>query len=301
VSERVWLASYPKSGNTWMRMLIGCLALKDEETIDINQTTESGGIASSRLAFDHVTMLESGLLTFDEIDRLRPRVYEQQEQSLQEQPADQEEMTGTVFVKAHDAYTFNSLGEPVLAGARGARGAILIVRDPRDMVASLANHNQSTLDEAVASMNRPDDALCSRPGRQHNQLRQLMMGWSGHAASWLDQQDIPVHLVRYEQLKQDTVNTFSEAMAFAGRPISIADAERAVRLADFSQLQAREREQGFGERPPRVTAFFRKGQMGGWREELTDDQVRLIDEAHWSMMERLGYEPSMALARAASA
>jgi aryl sulfotransferase len=301
VSERVWLASYPKSGNNWMRMLIGCLALKDVEAIDINQTAEAGGISSSRVAFDFVTLLESGMMTFDEIDRLRPRVYEVQEQNLQESLTDEAETSATVFVKAHDAYTLNSLGEPILAGARGARGVILIVRDPRDMVASLANHNQSTLDQAIASMSTPEDALCSKPGRQHNQLRQIMLGWSGHAASWLDQQDIPVHLVRYEQLKQDTVNTFVGAMAFAGRPISTADAERAVQLADFSQLQAREREQGFGERPPKVTAFFRKGQMGGWRDELTDEQVQRIEDAHRPMMERLGYEPSMAAQRAVSA
>ncbi len=298
MSERVWLASYPKSGNTWMRMLIGCLSLKDVDTIDINQTAESGGIASARAPFDYVTLLESGLLTFDEIDRLRPRVYEAQEQNLREHLTDEEDEPATTFVKAHDAYTLNSLGEPVLAGALGARGAILVVRDPRDVVASLANHNQSTLDEAIESMNRPNDALCARPGRQHNQLRQIMLGWSGHTASWLDQQDIPVHLVRYEMLKQDTVNTFMQAMAFGGRVVTVAEAERAVRLADFSQLQAKEQEQGFGERPPRVTAFFRKGQMGGWRDELTEDQVRRVEEAHAPMMERLGYERSLTLARA---
>ncbi len=301
MSDRVWLASYPKSGNTWMRMLIGCLALKDVETIDINQTAESGGIASSRAAFDFVTLLDSGLLTFDEIDRLRPRVYELQEQNLREHLTDEDEMPATVFVKAHDAYTFNSLGEPVLGGAGGARSAILIVRDPRDMVASLANHNQSTLDEAIEGMNSSETAMCAKPGRQHGQLRQILQGWSGHAASWLDQRDIPVHLVRYEQLKQDPVNTFMAAMSFAGRQISVAEAEKAIQLADFSQLQARERDQGFGEKPPKVTAFFRKGQMGGWREELTEDQVRRVEEAHRPMMERLGYEPSVALARAVSA
>ena len=46
------------------------------------------------------------------------------------------------FVKVHDAYTLTPKGEPLLAGRRGADGAIVIVRDPRDVAPSLANHNR---------------------------------------------------------------------------------------------------------------------------------------------------------------
>ena len=295
MNERVWLASYPKSGNTWFRLLIGCLSLKDGETVDVNETAARSGIASARLPFDSVTMIDSSLLTIEEIDQLRPRVYEVLAQSLEEEPEEADQTPDVEFVKAHDAYTITAGGEPLLSGARGAKAAILIVRDPRDVVASLANHNQSTLDEAIAVMNDPAAALCARPDRLHKQLRQIMLSWSGHAASWLDQQDIPVHLVRYEDMKRDPAATFTAAMAFAGRPISLEDAARAARLADFSQLQEQERERGFGEKPPRTEAFFRKGRTGGWREELSPEQVEQVETAHAEMMARLGYEPSMAM------
>ena len=297
MSERVWLASYPKSGNTWFRLLIGCLDLKDGESVNVNETATKGGIASARLPLDQVTLIESDLLTMDEIDRLRPRVYEALSQSLEEEPEEAGMSPDLEFVKAHDAYTINPNGEPLLAGARGAKAAILIVRDPRDVVASLANHNQSTLDEAISVMNDPAAALCSRTDRVHKQLRQIMLSWSGHAASWLDQRDIPVHLVRYEDLKQDTAETFAAAMAFAGRPITLEQAARAARLADFSELQAQERDAGFGEKPPKTEAFFRKGRTGAWREELTSEQITCVETAHAAMMLRLGYQPSMPLER----
>jgi len=297
VNERVWLASYPKSGNTWFRLLIGCLTLKDGASVDVNETAAKGGIASARLPFDHVTLIESDLLTLDEIDLLRPRVYEAMAQSLEEEPEDAGQAPDLEFVKTHDAYTLTPSGEPLMAGARGAKAAILIVRDPRDVVASLANHNQSTLDEAIAVMNNPAGALCAKSDRIHKQLRQIMLSWSGYAASWLDQRDIPVHLVRYEDLKQDTAATFAEAMAFAGQPISLEEAARAARLVDFSELQTQERERGFGEKPVKTEAFFRKGQMGGWREELTAEQVERIEAAHAPMMARLGYALSPRLER----
>lgn len=296
MSDRVWLASYPKSGNTWLRILIGCLSLKDGEVIDINELPERGGIASARLPFDYVTLIDSGLLTHDEIDSLRPRIYEElargAEDDTQEEPQD---ISPVRFVKVHDAYTLTPSGEPLLAGARGAKSAIVIVRDPRDVAPSLANHNRTTIDDAIEFMNNVDAAFCNKPGRQHNQLRQQLPGWSGHVASWLDQRDLPVHLVRYEDLKQDTVGAMLAAMHFAGLPVTPAEVERAASIAAFENLQEQERETGFSEwqdRGGKGRLFFRRGDMGVWRDELTAEQVSRIESQHAPMMARLGYELS---------
>jgi len=142
VTRTVWLASYPKSGNTWLRMLIANVSADDDKPVDINDLSERGGIASARGSFDYLTLIDSGLLTHDEIDVLRPRVYEELASGAQDDEYDQPTDAPPVrFVKAHDAYTLTSKGEPLLAGARGASGAVVIVRNPRDIVASLANHS----------------------------------------------------------------------------------------------------------------------------------------------------------------
>jgi hypothetical protein len=74
VKRIVWLASYPKSGNTWLLIMLTNLARKDAP-VDVNALA-SGGVASDRTTFDRLTLVESGLLTHDECDLLRPRVYE---------------------------------------------------------------------------------------------------------------------------------------------------------------------------------------------------------------------------------
>jgi len=76
VIRTIWLASYPKSGNTWFRMLVANLSANDGKAVDINNLPERGGLAGARAPFDYLTLLDSGLLTHDEIDDLRPRVYE---------------------------------------------------------------------------------------------------------------------------------------------------------------------------------------------------------------------------------
>lgn len=280
----IWLASYPKSGNTWFRLLVANLSATDKPT-DINAMAERGGIASARGEFEFHTMLDSGLLTHDEADALRPRVYEVLTDDAEEEA---EPETQARLVKAHDAYLMTSAGEPML---RAAARAIVIVRDPRDVAASLANHRRSTIDEAIAFMADRDATFAANPRGQALQLRQRLLDWSGHAASWLDQADIPTHLVRYEDLQADPVETFSAALAFAGRPAARADIERSIEFARFERLQAQELERGFAEWRPRNTSalFFRRGQSQAWRSELTAEQVQCIESVHGSMMARLGY------------
>ncbi len=302
MTRTIWLASYPKSGNTWFRMLVANLSAKDGKPVDINDLPERGGIASARGPFDYLTLIDSSLLTHDEIDGLRPRIYEELARGEDDDECDKAQDAPPVrFVKVHDAYTLTSKGEPLLGGRRGADGAIVIVRDPRDVAPSLANHNRVDLDAAIALMNDRQAVYCAKPGRLDQQLRQQVPSWSGHIASWLDQDDIPVHLIRYEDMQADTFATFREALDFAGRPASNDDIRRAVSYADFTELRRQENEKGFGETPRRPGGqFFRRGEAGAWRDELTAEQAAGIEAAHAPMMRRLGYELAIAppLARA---
>ena len=203
------------------------------------------------------------------------------------------------FVKVHDAHTINSAGKPVLGGSAGAHGAIVIVRDPRDVAPSLAHQYDLSIDEAIAFMHDEDRALSNTKSAQDSQFRQKLRGWSGHVTSWLDQKDIPIHLIRYEELRQDTPGTLSRALAFAGVSVAVETINRAVAAGDFEVLRELEQQKGFVEAPRRGTTFFRRGEVGAWRDELTRDQVMKLEARHWQTMLRLGYRLSHSnLARA---
>jgi hypothetical protein len=95
-------------------------------------------------------------------------------------------------------------------------------------------------------------------------------------------------------MKFDTVGTLSRALRFAERIATDDEIRRAVRLADFAQLKSQEQEKGFREapRPHAGGNFFRRGEAGGWRHELTAEQVARIEGEHAPMMRRLEYELS---------
>jgi aryl sulfotransferase len=171
-----------------------------------------------------------------------------------------------------------------------ARAAIYLVRDPRDVLVSLAHHNSTMIDEATDLMNAPDGALAGDCEGLATQLRQKLMGWSGHVQSWLDQSDVPVHTVRYEDLLADPVAAFGAALRFVQMPATITEIERAVRYADFVELQRQENENGFRERVSRTAPFFRAGRAGGWQKTLTGEQADMIEGCHAVVMARLGYQ-----------
>lgn len=109
-------------------------------------------------------------------------------------------------------------------------------------------------------------------------------------SSWLDDAGLNVHLVRYEDLQVDTITYFGEVVRFCGLEYDEQRLQKAAQFSDFQELQRQEREKGFKERS-RVApdAFFRKGESGGWREELSTDQIRKIIDVNGEIMLRFGY------------
>jgi hypothetical protein len=246
---------------------------------DINRSAGLTGFAGSREDFEVATMLDSGLLSHDDIDGLRAGVYAHLAEAA----------PGPYWMKVHDAYTNLPGGGPMLG--RAARAAVYLARDPRDVAVSFAHHNDISIDAAIDHLNRADFAFCAATTGLASQLRQQLHGWSGHVASWLDQADVPVRLIRYEDLKADPIRHFAAALAFAGRQADADAVARAVRQSDFAELQLQELRHGFAERPPGARRFFRSGRAGAWRETLTPTQRARIEEPHAAAMERLGYAP----------
>jgi aryl sulfotransferase len=287
MSGLFWLASYPKSGNTWFRMLIAGLADDGDQPLDINDPGERIAIAGGRIAFEDVTLIESEMLTADEADLLRPSVYAAIARGYYANPLTlpwRNRHAAPVIMKVHDAYVRNAEGQSLLGAADGA---ILIVRDPRAVAPSFAHHLGRSIDHAITLMASEMAAFGETPGRPGLQIRQKLLSWHAHCASWLNQRDMPVHLVRYEDLRADTPGVLCAAMRFAGRPISQVEAERAAARADFGRLQAQERAQGFRETGGHV--FFRRGEADSWRQEVTAGQAARIERNHGAMMDRLGY------------
>lgn len=274
----VWLASYPKSGNTWFRTFLTNYLRDGDQPADINALS-GGPIASARNPFDEAVGYDSGEMTFDEVDALRPEVYLQQAQLA----------TETLFCKIHDAYTLLPDGRP-LVPAEATACALYFVRNPLDVAVSFAHHSgHDRFGKIIERMADPEFTFCETDATETNQLRQHLLTWSGHVTSWADAPGIRVCVLRYEDMKRDPEKTFGEAVRFVGLPDDPARVGKAIRFSDFSEVRQQETAAGFGERMPGAKSFFRKGEIGSWRESLTEQQAVKLVADHTEVMRRFGY------------
>lgn len=275
----VWLASYPKSGNTWFRIFLTNFLRDGDNPANINELHRTP-IASSRSMFDEYSGLPSSDLTPDEIDHLRPALYRQIARETKE----------TIYHKVHDAYRILPDGNPLFP-AEITKAVIYFIRNPLDVAISFAHHSATTIDRMIRAMNNPDYAFCKREDRLHNQLEQKLFAWSGHVESWTRQQTMPVLIIRYEDMLKNTFENFKKAINFVGLKADDEKIKQAVYFSRLEELQKQEQEKGFREKSPKANSFFRKGYAGDWKTGLTKEQVNQLVEHHKGIMQKYGYWP----------
>ena len=272
-----WLASYPKSGNTWFRIVLANVLNASNTPIDLD-AIHTGMIASCRQWMEQALWFETVHLTHDELDELRPDVYR----------TFHTELEGAGFHKIHDAYTYTSEGYPLMP-AESCLGALYFIRNPLDVAISYANHSSCTIDEAIQMMANPHAAFCKGKRRQFNQLRQKLLSWSMHVSSWLEAKQLNRLVIRYEDMKLYPMDTFQKALQFLNLSPSAELLETTLQNSSIEILQAQETEHGFCEKPAKVTRFFRKGMAGDWQTTLTSTQIARIIEDHHEIMQQFGY------------
>ena len=269
----LWLASYPKSGNTWLRAFLHNLIHDRGGPLDLDALSQSTLMDAGRehyeplldKAWHKVTALDAALL--------RPRV----------QAAIAASRKGTVMVKTHTMLTRLS-GVPSHDPDLTA-GAIYIVRDPRDIAVSYADHLGIAIDATIDSMATPDAVTYTT----RNGVAEFLGSWSQHVTSWTAQEGPTVLVLRYEDMLADPETAFGRVAAFLHLDTPPALLSKAIANTGFEQLVRLESGRGFRERSPEQARFFRKGRAGGWRVMLTPHQSTRIAADHGPVMRGFGY------------
>ncbi len=274
----VWLASYPKSGNTWMR--IALIALRDGGgAVDLNGMINNIGILlAMRHRLDMALDIDSSDLSPDEAWLLRPKVH-----GLIDTQGRQ-----TTIWKIHDCWSRTADGEAMFP-ADATAAAIYLVRDPRDVAVSFAHHFKVDIDRAIAIMADRDYRVAAKASSFNFHLPQFYSSWSGHVASWLDESGLDPLVVRYEDMIDDFATVLRRTVDVLGWAFDDAAVQATVSATRFDRLREQESAGNFPEGLDDGRPFFRRGVAGGWRDTLTAAQTARIERDHREMMLRLGY------------
>jgi estrone sulfotransferase len=161
---------------------------------------------------------------------------------------------------------------------------IYIIRDPRDVMVSYYHFKLMTNARFFSSLK--EFISCDN----HCPCR-----WDKHVTGWLlHGHNSDICLLRYEEMKKDPAMALRRVLDFAGLAYTEADIKRAVEASTFQKMRSAELKHGLA--GPEVLKntnehLVRRGKVGGWRDELDEESVRILEEKYGAVMRIVGYEP----------
>lgn len=269
----VWLASYPKSGNTWVRYFLHALLPAHSPGLNRMNSLTVGDAAAEWYA--PFLKRPPSACTYEEMARARPQAI----RAIAAQARD------LVFVKTHNALVAHA-GVPMIDASVTA-GVIYIVRNPLDVVISLASFLSKSLDEAIEEITRRGATMPASDRFAY----QYFGSWAEHAESWTRKPMRQLHVMRYEDMLEKPTETFGALARFLLMKPSEGELAAAIAASSFDKLRAEEEQHGFIEKPDTADRFFREGRAGQWRDALSVEQVDRIVAALGPQMARFGYLP----------
>ena len=274
MGQIIWIASYPKSGSTWLRAFLHNYVRNAEAPHDINSLMELTTGESSAARYRRQDPRPPSQYTIADVQRLRPLVHR----------ALADAHPGLVFVKTHNALL-------VVAGVQTVTkdvtsGAIYILRDPRDVAISYSRHLDRSIDDTITIMADVEAAT----GGTDEKVYERLSSWSANVHFWTRRPHPELHVMRYEDMVAAPLQAFGGLIRFLGADPPEDRLTRAVAFSDFAVLRAQEEARGFIEQPARSSGpFFRAGQVGQWKAVLTRAQAARIERDHGEVMRRFGY------------
>ena len=269
----VWLASYPKSGNTWARIFLANYLLNAQQPVPINQVHRIG-IGDS--VADPYRKVNGGRYDpMDTMGHLKQRgVFLG---ALSRNGADLN------FVKTHNQ-NGKAFGVKLIDPAL-TRAAVYFVRNPLDVVISFARHYGLTPSQACINIASKDNSTSADAAN----VIQYLGTWSDHVRGWTRTKAFPVHVMRYEDMHADPKGAFSALLKFLKVPLDDDRLDRAIRFSSFDEVSKQEKTHGFIERSQNAEKFFHSGTTGQWQDVLTDEDVARVKQDQAGMMKSFGY------------
>ena len=278
----IWLASYPKSGNTWVRSMIASLLYTDSGLFNFEILSKIPQFPDNKY-FKEFT---SDLINFDEV--MKYWIVAQDKINLDNK---------VKFFKTHHLNC--KINKHSFTDKSNTLATIYIVRDPRSLVSSISNHYSKTTNDSKKFLLSPKiiGGTVSSKRQKINHIPALLGTWSEHYKFWtMDNENLL--LIKYEDLINDTESQLERIIIFLKRFIPIKTNKEKnyniIKTTSFDQLKSMEKKGEFEEGIISKTLnkkvdFFRLGPNNKWEDSLEKDiQMELENNFKKEMIE-LGY------------
>ena len=276
----IWLASYPKSGNTLLRSLLSAYFFSNDGQFSFD-------LIKNIKQFPNWPIFKKAGVDLGDDNEVIKNYIKVQETFCQKDTIQ--------FLKTH-SYLFNFYNKYPFTNLQNSLGVIYIVRDPRNVAMSFAHHNSKSVRNTIDLMINP-----LATGNELNQVETYLGSWNFHYNSWkVFKQSNKYFLLKYEDLIIDTKNSFKQVLNFINNnlefPISIEDRkiEKIIDQTKFSKMRNLEKKDGFDEakindNTGKIVPFFNLGPKNDWKKNLDGNSISIIEEYFKEEMIELNY------------
>ena len=263
----IWIASYPKSGNTWVRSIISSYFFTDTGDFDFN-------------LLKNISLYPGPKYFKNKINK--PGEVSLFWESSQKNIVTKEKQT---FLKTHNALI--ALNNRLFTSEKTSLGAIYIVRDPRNILSSLKNHYDfKDYDETFKFMKNKKKYIWDIRKKNDFSGFQFLGSWSEHYKSWIRNQKFKTLLVKYEDLEKDCYSTSFKLIQYIlllkGQENKVDENKlfRSIESTKFNVLKKKEKDFGFDE-SIKVNdvnkSFFFLGPENKWQKKLPKEIITKVE------------------------
>ena len=275
----IFIASYPKSGNTWLRLIVCCLLYLKEKKIDLKILNNIGLFSKSDNFefFNDKKYQKNGNLDFNWIIS----------KWIKSQKIINKTSAKNIFFKTHNVQGL--VNNHFFTDETTCLGFIYIVRDPRDVAVSLAKHMGINYDDAINEM-----LFNSKRMTSHKKVNEFVSTWKNNVSSWMQYKKVNSLILKYEDLINHEIESIEKISKFISNITNLKfdfSKNKIIeisKLINFKNLQNIEKDKGFIESSCH-SKFFREGSSGSWKNKLKKKQYKLIERELYKEMGHLSY------------
>jgi len=280
----IWIASYPKSGNTWVRSLLSTYLYSEDGNFNFN-------LLKKILKFPSKKYLEYFIKDFSDIKKVSEYWINAQERiNLHNE-------NKSIFLKTHSALC--TLEKNPFTNKKNTQAVIYIVRDPRNVITSVGNHYSMNIEESYNFITDKNRIITNdKWGGDNFGISEVLGSWSDHYKSWKNMNFAPILNIKYEDLINDTNKSLIEIITFLQKfteiKIDNEKISKTVESCNFENLRKMEKNEGFfeaaySEKLNKKVNFFHLGKKNNWKNLLDQEMEKKIREAFHYEMKELKY------------